>query len=437
MLVEDFCSNVGFTDSNDGYSGFGIASDVMNIQDCVNCVSDCVFPNILEENKESLYRSKMTLDYLNNEGLHDMFVRTFDGIFEKAVDHFCSNGLSDNVSLTDVLSSLLSGIEQAQKNELLQRHCDSLSVDSDPQRRIFCIKILPLIADSDYVERCCRSFTLDSVAPVRVELMKVMPCAGLSNHFINYIVGNAVNDASRDVKRAAVGILTMTDCNVSIVNKFLENPDTTKAVLRVIKSVVSKYGLESIYHSLRSSLVNVTIDSAAASVINMGKYVDIKDHGLLLDLAMEVRESTAFIRHLKIFSESFQDHTRFIEILSPTGISKWRVRYELMKCAEQFIDIFHDTLIPIAEEFSNDEVACVRNGSAHLWYILIKESEVALQLALGMIDEGFQQRLVLCRIIGLLGERDGLKDITERLKNDPVPNIRDRLLLELPEGSSL
>lgn len=116
-------------------------------------------------------------------------------------------------------------------------------------------------------------------------------------------------------------------------------------------------------------------ENSHAVILNISRVIKKEEQQLLLDTAMSMRSHLTLINYLHKFSKAFDNKDIFLDFLHPHQIKKWRLRVALMKQAILFILLFKRRLVPIAQLFSNDDIAIVRNESVDFWVELLNNGD--------------------------------------------------------------
>ena len=145
----------------------------------------------------------------------------------------------------------------------------------------------------------------------------------------------------------------------------------------------------------------------------------------LFECAMHLSNCTILISNLFSFAQFFTDKTKFVKLLSLQGVPQRNIREMFVKQCILFAPFIPKELVPVAVMYSNDEAAFIRNQSVSLWIEIFKAYPEGIQTCINsLLENGWQQRLIVAKIISAFGMRDEFEEVAEKLSSDEVSNVR-------------
>jgi len=403
---------------------------------CLSFVKNKILPEV---KKAIVSCDKASLEQLDN--ICRVFVQMFDQegveivkseVFPSLKQCFIANCIRNSEVVLEAFSRVLLVLPEDIREPFIIETISKFSVDSEYRIRMLSANLVPNLKDSNSAMKPFRPLSMDRVSHVRTAAVKVLSKCNFDERLVLFILTSACKDTSVDVRQAAAETIGIIAPQLSeLFNSLLSNSETSRFALKSVKSYVSKMGLSPFFESLLYALKNNSLDRGAAVVLNISKLVQESEHGMLIECSRIVLESKVFLPHIQKFISIFSNSTLVTHFLNPNGFKNWRTRYTLLKLSEQLADRCTDSFIDLADTFSSDPVATVRNESAVLWARMIEADNTIASSAIRLLEKSFQQRLVLCRIIGLIGsDIELLANAVHILCNDPVQNVRTRIFLE-------
>ena len=352
---------------------------------------------------------------------------------ETAIDSHCKFAAAG----VKLFCETIQGLPHDAREKALPSLILKYSVDDDVQFRLLAVALIEIVEDGTRVVNQFRSLSLDRVAQVRVAVVGALKSVAVGADLVRYILVKATKDQAPSVQRAAAREFgNVAPTLVDDFRPLLMSRETARAALKSVKPIVAQCGFACLLDAFKVAM-RLQPDGACAVLLNISRVVDKSEHNLLLECAWDLRTNKVLIEYLRKFAVVFDDKEQFLKMLDPNGIKKWRVRNCLLEQAVLFIDVFHERLIPIAETFSNDPIAIIRDHSVSLWSHLIQDRPETAHDALKMSNSGFQVRIVLAKLIAEIGIAPPFDTLAVSLSKDPVSNVRYALASNLKNKEDL
>ncbi|OHT02581.1 hypothetical protein TRFO_30248 [Tritrichomonas foetus] len=269
------------------------------------------------------------------------------------------------------------------------------------------------------------ALSLDRVPQVRASVISCLAGVKFNQSVIDSILRSSVHDNANSVQRAAATMIgAVAPHLVEPLKTFLSHRETAKAALKSVKNVVIKNNFECIYDAFQNAM-KFQPENSCAVILNISRVIQKEEHRLLLECAMQLKGHLTLINYLFKFSDVFENKDIFLEFLDPNNAKKWRTRIALMKQTILFIPVFHERLITIAKCFSRDDVAIVRDCSVELWTRLILDNPNCFESLIEIIDDGFHQKIVVCKTIGKILYHKQNTTTNQPITNDSQSNTEN------------
>lgn len=407
----------------------------------LHLVQTVLIPNIVQminaNNSEAMQNlpklSELIISNFPNDGV-DLIK---NHILPALLNNYRSSASPTNSDSFNLISNIISTIPIENRDHITVDIISKISCEAETKMRLLALHLIPIVNDSNLVLVHFRSLSLDRAIPVKCELIKMLPECHFDQSFINYLLLNSIKDQNLSIRRAAASIYgKIAPYLLDTFTPLLENPDTVRAALKSVQPIVVKNGLKPLSTSFETACY-LDHELSAAVVLNISRLVSEEEKPLVLHFAYLLKNTKNIITHLYKFSEVFSDKDFFVSMLVPDlsyphAAQQWRLRKELINQAEMFMPVLHDKLIPIAEAFSNDPIAIIRNLSIDFWISLINDTNNAedkmhvINEIKGLLTDSsnWHTRLVLAKLIVQLGIEPYFIDSAEKLSHDEVSNIR-------------
>lgn len=362
---------------------------------------------------------KLLIDNLHEDGLNLVTKEIFTS-FEPLISH---SNFSKRVTIVDTICETISHVSSRYRDKILIEMISIYSSKVESNFRILAAHLIPLVKKSQRVLNQFTALSLDRVIQVRQAVAKCLKDYIFDNQILKRTLFSLLKDQSLLVQRAAAanfGYIAPECINEYI--SLITNSDLAKAALKSMKAMVIANGFTPFYDAFQITM-NYQPETSVVIVLNISRVVKKDELNMLFECAYKLRNSVALIQHLKKFSLVFEDKSCFLQILDPHDLKEWRERFFLIEQIIEFIEIFGNKLVNYAKELSKDPIAIVRSESVKLWAKLI-EYDFSNAMEAKTLTETFQQRLVLCKIIGKCGVKPYFQDVVESLSKDPISNVR-------------
>lgn len=456
-----------FLNNNDEYfnkseSDLG-KSDFFSLSLAENVLIPSAINNIKANNSDAMQNIPSLVKLIIDNHGYDGLSLVMDKVIPELITSYRKCLSSASKSTIKLIGDVLCSISSKFRDETLIEVITKSSCDPEPKLHILAAYLIPLVRDSSRVLSIFRSLSLDRVPQVRSELVKGLPnCNFDDSSIIKYILVNSSKDQNVTVRRSAAMIFGKVAPElIEEFSPLLESSDTVKAALKSVKEIVIQNGLAVISKSFQKACM-MEPELSAAVLLNISKVVQEEEKSLLLNFAFLLKYTNNLTTHLFKFSQNFSDKEVFIDLLTPNIDGKqmlerqWRTRKNLLEQAILFIPVLHEKLVKLAELFSKDSIAIIRNMSVDLWVALINDvtvgngseslnnekdsnaiycddknivserriSIIAKAKVVLMNDDNWHTRLVLAKIISAIGISNGFEDVAEKLSHDNISNVR-------------
>ncbi|KAH0789548.1 hypothetical protein GPJ56_006514 [Histomonas meleagridis] len=365
--------------------------------------------------------TRIFIDNLDQDGLN----LVTNEILPALHDAFQFNNSAFAVKkLTKLISSTICSIPSRYRDDVLFDIIAKDSSGNEAQIRSLAATLSQYVLHCDKITSYCRALLLDRVPQVRIDFLKALPNSNFSLDFIEYVVRSSIKDRNPKIRRETATIISqMCPDRYDLYQVLFYDPETAKSAFRNIKPIVKANGFQTVLADFREGM-KYEAESSAAALINLSRVVNESEHDLLLNCCLDVRFSPIFVQHLHKFSLVFSNKNFFLHFLDPRGAPNWRIKISLLQQAILFVDTLHSKLCDIAIYFSEDLVAAVRNYSVDLWESLIDDDKTNAIEAKKLMQDNWQIRLVLAKIIAKCNFPESLNEEFLKLCNDNVSNIR-------------
>lgn len=327
--------------------------------------------------------------------------------------------------VSDLFVEIASSIPRDYRDDVVCEIIRKLAVDSDPKLRALAVFLIPVVREPEDIIQIFDDLKNDEVPSVRASVVSILQNCIFDEQIINEALKDAINDSCIGVQQVAANVLADIAPNMtSEYCKLLVNPNTARNAFPSMPQIVSHSSFAEIIDSFFIAMKNDKNDAAAA-LLETVKTVSVKSESTLyIRAAQELVSFTPFTWRLHSFSEKFERKSDFLELLNPSSISDWRTRYALLKQCQEFVPELGSSLARVAEIFSEDQVAYVRNETVNLWVSLIKNDITMKAVAVERLMRGtWHKRLILSKVIAAVGCY-GFEHAIEQLKSDEVENVR-------------
>ena len=433
LLINDDASKKFFEDLCKPFYEFSFNSNDSDFS--LDFVSKVLIPKAIENIKDYDGATldaipmfvKVIIDNFDMDGL-SLLDKT---IFKSLEELISISNLTKPSKILDVYIQAMDNIKDSLKENYLLETISQYSSSPETNFRIIATKLIPFVNDPKNIERVKTNFvalSLDRVPQVRTSVINNLKNCKFDQSVIDSILTSSVHDLATSVQRTAATMIGVVSPHlIEPLKDFLSRRETAKAALKSVKNVVAVTGFTCLVDAFQNAMVFQPKNSCAV-ILNISRVVKKEEHDVLLSCAMQMKNQITLINYLFKFSEVFENKDIFLDFLDPSSAKKWRVRDALLSQCLLFVPTFGRRLIPIAEKFSKDDIAIVRDHSVSLWTSLINHDKSCFTDFQELVhDEHFQFRLVVCKTLGELNipELEEVKlGLIKQLINDPISNVR-------------
>ena len=335
--------------------------------------------------------------------------------------------------VTDLFIEICSMIPRHFREDFVVDLIHKYSLDKDIKLRLLAVHLIPIVRDSDRVFDNFSALAHDSNPTIRGTIVSNLSNYTFEEDVIVDVIKDAISDPCIGVQQMAANIFGSIAPNLSKeFCQLLENPETVRNAFPSMPQVVAHTSFAEIFDSFLAALAFDKNDAALALLETVQSVPLKSEESLYIRAAKSLISFSPFAWRLHSFAQSFTDKSSFVELLDPSHVSDWRTRYALLKQCQEFLDDLDlSSLIRLAEIFSEDQIAYIRNESVNLWVAILKKSIGTKATVVDRLMRGsWQKRMVLAKVIGIHG-KEGFNDIVELLQNDPVENVRHCISTQL------
>lgn len=358
----------------------------------------------------------------NVAGDFDVAAMMFSDSIPYLIKSYASAPVRSQAAIAEILSTLLKSIGDDTKTiDIISKQ----AVSPDARYRALAVSLIPVVQSmTPKLRNIIFSLTLDRVVTVRCGVVRCLCDSHLDTATIEALIRTSSNDKADQVRKAVAEVIGRL-CP-SFVNEFcrlLSSPSTVQNALQSLPAMVKANGFSPFLESL-SLAVTEQPDTLAMALVAAAEHMRDGEEDLVLELADKLRGNRQLLDRLWELAQFFSDRTPFFSFLDISEAKTWRLRFAVLKQCLNFVELFGSSLVDLAEQFSNDETAIVRTTSAELWARMISaEPHVVYDLE-RLMTENWQTRMVVAKVIGLVGINDYLRPLATRLSRDPIRNVR-------------
>ena len=414
-------------------------SKIQNYDFSLDYVEEELLPeikNIIRQGKKSMFTTIPKLMRLVFDNyVDDSFSLMKTEILPVIKNAIQTGGPRKAQDVTELFIEICSLVPREFRDDFVSELIHKFSIDPDYKIRNLAVQLIPVVRDSYRVLNEFMSLSKDKNQTVRATIVSNLTNYTFEENVLNSVLCNAIRDPSIGVQQVAASVfgsiapqLTKEYCML------LRNPETVRNAFPSMPQVVSHSSFAEIFDSF---LVALSYDKndAALALLETAQKVHMKsEESLYIRAAQALVSFSPFTWRLHSFSQLFTNKTDFIELLDPSKISDWRTRFALLKQCQEFVPDLGSQLIRLAEIFSEDQIAYIRNESVNLWVMILKECSNAQFDAIQRLMRGsWQKRMVLAKVIGVCGT-NGFEETIKALQNDPVENVRHCINSNIPQN---
>lgn len=301
----------------------------------------------------------------------------------------------------------------------------SFAYSNDRKQRVLAANLMPTIGKvTDKVEESAIELSLDMIPAVKTAIVCALTESNFQDKTIRTILKNAVNDKNDHVQIQAAQVLSKVAPSMTKEYSYLlKNEPTTATCLHFFVDMVKMNGLSHIYEAFIGILDKFALE-ATRPFYEMLPYITQDEYRYVKEIALKFPKEQLFLSHIHELFLYVEDKDLVFHFLDLKTSCPWRVREVICWQCIALAHKYKLLLIPYAIKLSNDPVAIVRDQSVELWSALIKEDEKAIHSLIQLVQSGFQQRIVLAKVIGKTGSMYRCRDTVEQLQKDNVETVR-------------
>ena len=393
-------------------------------------VTDVLLPQIktiIKQGKKSMFSTIPTIIRLIMDNYIDdafQIMRTeIVPIFKASIQ---SGGQRKVQDVTDLFIEVCSMIPRDYRDDFVVDLVHKFSSDPDIKIRQLAVSLIPVVRDSCRVIQDFFALSKDKQPSIRASIVSNLNNYTFEENIINTIFCSAIHDPCIGVQQMAANMIgSVAPQMTKEFCLLLRNPQTVRNAFPSMSEIVAHSSFAEVFDSFLVALNYDKNDAALALLETVQKVSIEQEQSLYIRAAHELVDFSPFTWRLHSFAQFFSNKSDFIALLDPSRVTEWRTRYALLKQCIEFVgELNTSSLIRLAEIFSEDQIAYVRNESVNLWVTILKSNQDTQPAIIDRLMRGsWQKRIVLSKVIGIFG-KEGFESTVDQLQHDAVENVR-------------
>jgi len=393
---------------------------------CLSIAKDVIIPRIInnvmnrrsETYKEIPQIVKLVVESFYEEGL-ELILKEVVGFLNSEYRH--SDIASSNSLMKlyiDTVAAIPSRFRESALIDIIKTNTQSLN----KRDRVLASLIIPLVADFSTVLSCFNDLACDSYSYVRSTLIKGLPNISYEHPDINRFFIKGCSDPMIQVRSAAASVYGNVDtCDLHRFIKLFEDDSTAKYCLNSLAPMIRFHGFLpffSCFERLMEDNLNDTVQFIADNP-------ELIDEAIIVDLLYQYRFEPIVLKSLATIIFKLSDGEEFLCLLDADDELSWRKRRDMAMLCQKLFGFYGNRLLNITLKIANDKIAAVRNESVVLIANIILEKKTLTDME--PLYRHWHQRLILAKVVNIIGNPEYLSHMIERLRNDEVENVRNCL----------
>lgn len=408
-----------------------IAQPIRNEDFSIDFINVQLIPeikNIIKQDKKNKFETlptliRLILDNFPEDG--SSIIR--NEIFSTIQSTIKFGGPRKASDLTELAVEIASSIPKYYRDDIICEIISHLYQDEDQNTRKLAVHLISIVRDFWRVQQYFKLLARDKSSVVRGTVLTILPNCMIDDDSMRNILIQAANDTHPGVRQVAATVIAKASPPLlDEYKKLLSSSITVRYAFPSLPEIVMATSFSQIIDAFFEA-IKIDRNDAAVALLETASKADIKsEEPLYLRAASELVSFTPFAWRLYSFAQNFTNQSDFIELLDPSNIPDWRTRYALLKQCEEFIPVLGNQLVRLAEIYSEDQTAIIRNESANLWAMLVNSDNSLIKCMEERLMRGsWHKRLVLCKVIKQVGISIFSNELVNKLKNDEICNVRD------------
>lgn len=423
LLLRDITDPDFLRDICAPFYGDHIAADSFTVDFARNVIVPRARAHILSRDPATLQQVptlvKLLVDNLHEDGLNLVTMEIFTA-FEPLIS---SSNFSKRTAIVDTICETISHVSSRYRDRILVQMVSIYASKAESNFRVLAVHLIPLVRKPQRVLSQFTALSLDRVAAVRQAVARRLCDCAFDGADLRRTLSALLRDAAPSVRSAAAAnFARVAPERADEYSALLRDPALAKAALKGMKAMVAEHGLAPLLSAFRDAM-RLEPETAAIVILNISRVVRAGELPLVLECAAELRDRAVFIRHLRKFSLVFADARAVLPLLDPAGLTQWRHRFLLVAQLVEFAPVLGRELAGFALALARDPVAAVRSESVKLWAELVAGNGECAEDAKALTGT-YQERIVLCKIVGACGVAPHFADTAAALAADAVSNVR-------------
>lgn len=363
---------------------------------------------------------RLTLDNYPEIGYNILVTEVFP-FMKEAIQEGCTNRSKE---ISDLFVEVVSMIPSYCRDEIVIEIVEDYSSDANYKTRMLAVYLIPIVRDSNSVLKCFQNLADDVHPNVRAAVVSQLKYVTFEERIVVSILKNATNDSSVIVLQTAASIFgDITPHLTAIYGRLLFDINTVKYAFPSFSKVISCSSIVDLIESFIEGS-KLDQDNASKALLDSVQYARESESSYYARAALSVITYQPFIKYISHITNHFENKEEFLKLLDPKLNTKWRNRILQLEQVIHFLPEYSYQIMDIIEQYSDDDVAAVRNATVDLWKRLVDtqfsmRNEIEERLMRGK----YVKRIIFAKLIGLCGVStfpNGYK----KLKEDPIELVR-------------
>lgn len=324
----------------------------------------------------------------------------------------------------DLYINTISAVPSRYRDDVLVSFVSEFIQSSDFRLRILAVNLVTLVRRITRVDDAFQTLSIDVNPAVRVAVINALPNCNFNGSLVDSILSRAVRDSCEQVRDSAASVIGSVAphlCDIYI--ELLTAKSSMSRALDSFPAMVESSGFQKFVAAF-SSAISEYPEKCSQQLIACAPAVDQCEHRALYKCGKSFRHIHHFISNLHAFSRSFENKRIFLRFFNVSRMSNWRERLLYAQQAVLFVKDLGADMFDIAVDFSKDDVASVRTESVRIFVELYQTNPTLAERISSLSDSGWQQRLVLAKVISETGLPPAFWEAAKTLATDSVPNVK-------------
>lgn len=363
---------------------------------------------------------KIIIDNLGEAGLSIVV----DDLLASISNCYLASPQMNTEEYLDLYVDTISAIPSRYRDDVLVSLVSQFIQSSDFKLRVLAVSLITLVRRNTRVEDAFRTLSSDSVPAVRLAVVNSLPNCNFNGPLIDSILSKAARDTCDQIRNSVASIIGSVSPHLNdLYIDLLTNPLSMEHALDSFSVMVESSGFEKFINAFASAS-SIYPEKCAQVLISCAPSVDQCEHRFIYKCAKIFRHVPLFITNLHSFSQSFENKRIFLKFFAVSQMENWRERLLYAQQAVLFVKDLGSSMFDIAVAFSNDEVASVRTESVRIFVELYQTDPSLAERIASLYESGWQQRLVLAKVIGETNLPPAFWEVAKILAVDSVPNVK-------------